>query len=115
VSTVAPDSTTLRGTRRGRSRLPEVRSTGVRCAPNTTSSEGLRGALAPVIRDRQRLGAQPPAAADALQPTLRCGFQAQLSRSVRLAGCEGVVLLAPPQDHDKMSDQAEDWHERPTE
>jgi hypothetical protein len=32
-----------------------------------------------------------------------------------LAGCEGVVLLAPPQDHDKMSDQAEDWHERPTE
>jgi hypothetical protein len=26
--------------------------------------------------------AQPPAAADALQPTLRCGFQAQLSRSV---------------------------------
>ena len=34
---------------------------------------------------------------------------------IRLAGCEGVVLLAPPQDHDKMSDQAEDWHERPTE
>ena len=28
VSTVAPDSTTLRGTRRGRSRLREVRSTG---------------------------------------------------------------------------------------
>jgi hypothetical protein len=29
------------------------------------------------------LAAQPPAA-DALQPTLRCGFRARLKRSVRL-------------------------------
>ena len=46
---------------------------------------------------------------------LHLRFRRRLRPGVRLAGCEGVVLLAPPQDHDKMSDQAEDWHERPTE
>jgi hypothetical protein len=29
-----------------------------------------------------KIHAEQPAAADALQPTLRCGFQARLSRSV---------------------------------
>jgi hypothetical protein len=46
---------------------------------------------------------------------LHLRFRRRLRPGVRLAGREGVVLLAPPQDHDKMSDQAEDWHERPTE
>ena len=35
---------------------------------------------------RGALRAEQPAAADALQPTLRSGFQARLSRSVRLRG-----------------------------
>ena len=64
--------------------MAAVRRTGICRVPKTTSSQGYGGALTLVIRDRQRLGAQPPAAADAFQRPLlrRFRFQARLSRSV---------------------------------
>ena len=39
----------------------------------------------------QGILAEPPPAADALQPPLRCGFRAQLRRSVRPYGREARV------------------------
>jgi hypothetical protein len=66
--------------------MAAVRRTGICRVPKTTSSQGYGGALTLVMRDRQRLGAQPPAAADAFQRPLlrRFRFQARLILIVSL-------------------------------
>ena len=109
-SAMAPGSPRRRGAWRptwtglSRGRSPPTCLSGSSCAPSSSSTSRRRRRLASRSRQRCSSGqtgscneglsyqldnrrdraAEPPPAADALQPPLRCGFRARLRRNVRV-------------------------------